>query len=510
MMRFISAVFVFALPISLVHASRVCDAGNSNVESVVTLGKAIEREAILNQFDSDPNLFCDRQLGKRFLSTPFEKESFTKGSRPKADPDEIEQAERLGKFPELLRERALKEFPKFRTAPWALTLVPDEAARRGALAVAMEDTPVEGLDNLHCGPKVAESTPSVQMKGEDWGIDNKAIAKSFVCSEVMGLASAFTCGASVDVVTRIATPPSNNRSMTGHEIFQKVLSDARYDAGLAIAARRIIAKTYGKPGGNLFEDVVQGFRQSGRTAQEANEMAWNVMGLIATSGANLINRLQTMKKEVRFTVQKETALNLIAAAIPLLDHMSAAKGRLYSWPPGVEGSCHTGKSYHFWYTAYLARRAALESGRPEESAIAAFQAAKLYHVIGRNVTKGRSINSVPSSPYTPTSNIVRADLSYSAAGAMFGAASAGRSDGVHLNVDNGLPTLLERAEKGETGFLDWAASKVVGETAERYARWKQVYDPNVLVEKFRVNYPKNVDVSSLQFERNPEKTPCKD
>ena len=69
------------------------------------------------------------------------------------------------------------------------------------------------------------------------------------------------------------------------------------------------------------------------------------------------------------STESRIALSAIAEFIPLMDPMmSEHAGSLYSLPPSVKSDCDIGKNYHFWMTAYFARKNAVEGMDPKSAA----------------------------------------------------------------------------------------------------------------------------------------------
>ena len=94
----------------------------------------------------------------------------------------------------------------------------------------------------------------------------------------------------------------------------------------------------GEEKSSLQEDVRASFREAGANAFEAEEMTWNVLGLIGTAGPDLTRRMRYMNDSTG-EQQKILGLSVIAASMPLLDHRSSRKGHVYSFPESVKGEC---------------------------------------------------------------------------------------------------------------------------------------------------------------------------
>ena len=158
-----------------------------------------------------------------------------------------------------------------------------------------------------------------------------------------------------------------------------------------------------------------------------------------------------------------------------MDHKFAAHGQPYSFPPGVKGQCDTSKSYHFWMSAYLAHQATLSTGDPEAAMAAAFSANKAYQNVGNYSARGAG-TILTHSPFSPASQIVRADLSYAAAGSAFGALRAMHAP-ANLSTDDGVGALIDAAKAQRPLTRDEVGS---GISLGNYQRWSDTFAPNTL------------------------------
>jgi hypothetical protein len=163
-----------------------------------------------------------------------------------------------------------------------------------------------------------------------------------------------------------------------------------------------------------------------------------------------------------------------------LDRISAQKGHIYSLPKAVDAQCYPGKTYHFWYTAYLARKAVRDTKDKRTAMVAAFQVAKAYRIF--NYDGGQALKITKDDVDKPFSYIVRADFAYQAAGAVFGANSSTPYRAGEINLDHAIELLIRSTGQGSVSSLSYIASAIDSEAAprlEQYRSWINFLNPNV-------------------------------
>ena len=145
---------------------------------------------------------------------------------------------------------------------------------------------------------------------------------------------------------------------------------------------------------------------------------------------------------------------------------------MYSLPPGVTATCDTSKSYHFWMNAYLSRDSVLAGHSPQGAAAAAYSLSKLYPIFG-NLTN-RSMGAIFKHPtFSPATQIVRADLAYATAGALYGANIKGA-----INIDQGISTLIDNSRIVSGLGLDQLRETVNMSNFYGYSRFGTMFSPN--------------------------------
>jgi hypothetical protein len=270
------------------------------------------------------------------------------------------------------------------------------------------------------------------------------------------------------------------------EVKRTVLTDPRYQEGIRKAALKIIKKVEDglAPQGDLFGDVLGSFLESGIAHENAVEFTWNIMGVLATHGPNLGRFLESYRDHSTNrapSLATKVGLAMIAGALPILNFRSRESGRPYSYPNNVKTHADNGKSYYFWMSAYLAHRIARESGNPYLAGAAAFTLSKGYSFISR--TFGRSPErTLEVDSFDGANNVIRADLTYAAAGARYGTLAA-TEDPEPLDIDEGLHVAFVKAA-GSTALTPKAAASAYRNKIWAYLRWNRRFAPDAIFRFF--------------------------
>lgn len=190
--------------------------------------------------------------------------------------------------------------------------------------------------------------------------------------------------------------------------------------------------------------------------------------------------------------QNLKALGFIAAAITNLDYKRDREELpLYSYPKEVKTSCNNSKPYHFWMSAYNARELVNKDGFSAETArLASFATEKAYQITRNSrfsANSNSTLSNITTYPvYSPTSQIVRTDLAYAAAGANYGSGAK-----TQVNVDQTLTKLM----KATPNFAVDNSTKYYSEYKKQnydadsdspslpylYQKWKLIFAPNVAI-----------------------------
>lgn len=319
-----------------------------------------------------------------------------------------------------------------------------------------------------------------KIRDQDKSFKQANSAITALCASY-GLKRTNNCKKGVNEIVDIMT---DHGGVSLYPVIKEVLSDPDYTKASQLTAIKIQDKIEkgGIPVGNLYDDIYQSFLSLGLNSEQAEEKSFNLLGVFSTHGANTHLFLW------RF-ITKETApllysLSLMGTGMSVLNSASQSSGHLYSYPKEVKGECDNGKPYHFWMSAFLARRIAKKTG-DVEAAISSTYLAQLGYQM-RSETYGRD----PSRPFTVDTydsgnNKIRLDLAWAGAGAVYGAAKAEKEIKKDLNVDEGLRQLLEDAGNKKSLSKAEAEKKWQGSGVKGYFRWRNIFSPDSSLDYYK-------------------------
>lgn len=167
--------------------------------------------------------------------------------------------------------------------------------------------------------------------------------------------------------------------------------------------------------------------------------------------------------------------------MPLADSLSVSSGHPYVYPKTVTTRCDTEKPYHFWLTAFLARDLVKNHKiSARGAAAAAFSAQKGYEMLSSTVSRDPS-KAFQVETFDPHNNLMRADMGFSSAGAVYGAQSAvGKVPS--LDVDLGIKAMIEGAVSKPV-LTDKESKELVRSMGlEFMMRWNAILSPNSAFE----------------------------
>ncbi len=273
------------------------------------------------------------------------------------------------------------------------------------------------------------------------------------------------CKSGLDILQqRLATHEVNGGAIVRTDIYGKILGTHIYEDGVRRAALKIFKRVRGQvlSPGNLFDDLKDAFFESSVRRENVEDLVWDVLGLLATSGPNINQRVKSCQNssailEGRLDSQFHFALKYIAGALPLLDfrYLKLFK-KMYSAPSNVRVTCDNGKFYHFWMSAYLSRELVKRDGLSVQAAKNASYASEIGYqalrdVVGKeseDVSKSLFGNLGNHDLFSPVVNIVRTDLALAAGGATFGALSTTTNSNSVLSIDKSLQNILSKSGQG--------------------------------------------------------------
>ncbi len=268
-------------------------------------------------------------------------------------------------------------------------------------------------------------------------------------------------------------------------VFGEVLGNENLHAGIILAAKRIAKKVESghAPAGDWYSDLVQAFKDAGLPSSDAMESAWKAIGIISTSGSNLMTRLSMLGATEAYP-EVSLSLMAMAGALPLLDVRSENSGHLYSYPPQIQTSCNQAKPYHFWMSAYLARELVKRGYSPESAASAVYTAEKGYMVFSDSGDR-RPERSMMVPEFDSFNNVMRMDLAYAGAGATFGSESVLSLSPELRNVDEAVRELVRNEGPSPLFSHEEAKDNIDHSPFTTYWNWRRIFAPNLALESFR-------------------------
>ena len=244
------------------------------------------------------------------------------------------------------------------------------------------------------------------------------------------------------------------QGITARDRIDEVLKNPSYQlplSKLALEYIDLIEKGLPIQGRKLDEDLLRALGSETRK--------WNVLAVLSTRGANFYKLFDYASKKDFRTI---AALGVISSAALYFDSLNE---EIFSFPRGVRVDCDSGKSYHFWMSAYLARRYG--------SKWAAYLSDVGYQM--KSKTEFRNPNRAFTDAWdSPANQKIRLDLAYSVAGAEYGMSDSAR---FNLNISSVLDVLVGNAERlppisdSEASFL-WRNFGV-----RAFFRWNQLFHP---------------------------------
>ncbi len=275
--------------------------------------------------------------------------------------------------------------------------------------------------------------------------------RTAACLKDAGDLKLATCLHAMDIIEdrmRISHGTAHDvMAMTNLPLWKDVFESRKYDEGLRISALKLLQRASSKKldkSDNLFGDLQSSFVESGMNKLEAEEASWKILGIIANGGANTFQRTSGLEGGS----QRSIALGSIANSIGFLDLKKSRLGlSLYSYPSNLITQCDNVKPYHFWMTAYLARELVKEGISPDDAATATYITQKAYQ-LKREIAYANNPNFKPYAiltrpAYDPAQQIVRTDLAFGSAGALFGSISRLQANSQIINVDLAVISLLQ-------------------------------------------------------------------
>ncbi len=424
-------------------------------------------EAILKNAQSEyaktqPRDFCKRNLMLRFLNT---KDS------PPADCETLPLKEL-----EALVDKTNAETMGNKD-PWGQTLLGTHAAIESVKS--MFDKDFERLRSSEASDPTKALQEIARIKATRAPDRSEASSMfSMICLKETPLDSTNCVKALKSIEQRASTAETGVANI---ELWEELYSNRKYDEGLRLAALKLKSRMDGNfaKDANIFEDLQSSFRDSGMTPAAAVEATWNTLGAISNGGQNTSKRTDTFDPD--WTLQKSVSLNLIAASMTYIDMKKEDKGYpLYSYPKEVQTTCNTQKPYHFWMSAYLARELRKQNISEDTAERAVYIAEQGYQI--RRGAAATTNSILTREPFDPAHQIVRTDLAFAAAGAVFGAQSMNKNPMKNLNVSAAIVSLID------AGAVKKAIPKAEAEKLnllDSYFKWTEIFAPEAALSKIK-------------------------
>lgn len=308
--------------------------------------------------------------------------------------------------------------------------------------------------------------------------------KTAACVSIGALGN---CLRSLEIIEKMMKPSYiSGLAVTNLEGWRRVYESTLLDRGLVLAAANLesIIESRQTPEKNIFAILKSAFLQTKMSEDQAKDATWLTLGLIGTAGANTLQYAQSIEGWPKETSSKGLALGYIANSMTYLDFVNLSRGQaMFSYPTNIRTSCDTGKPYHFWLSAYLARELVLKANIDPKTAMkTTFLAAQGYQ-IKRSLFMSSGRNGISGvfsrSNFDPVHQIIRADLAYAATGSFFGSYGENSTASKFLNVNQAIVDLLE-----DSGVLDPILINNSMGTLEAYSRFKRIFSPDSAMKSF--------------------------
>lgn len=413
---------------------------------------------------SDTSDFCYRNMLLRYLSV---------NNRNKIDPLSLTTAQLEKEVDRVNIEEN----------PWPMSLVSTPKAKERAIALAIEEKspeivfaePEKISDDRH---EQARERLSIQGSSERIRAEVSKVTLAGACA-ADSLSSIYECTKALGIIKEEMTP-KGQADIIDAKSWARVLGSAKYDEGIRRASLKIaerLKKTDGGTG-NVFEDLIGSFKDSGISEKDAENATWDVLGLIGNQGPSIGHYASLLEKnKYSGRSQKANGLGFIASAMSYLDQKRVRAGRpMYSYPKGIQSTCDNSKPYHFWMSASLSRNLVLNHGiSPQVAARATYLAERGYQMrrglsADGTASKGKIVLNLPL--YSPAHQVIRTDFAYGAAGAVYGS-EIGKVEqsSKNISVDQALSSMM--ADSGTERPGDSYFGDMVGE----FSNWNTIFSP---------------------------------
>jgi hypothetical protein len=285
---------------------------------------------------------------------------------------------------------------------------------------------------------INEWKPGLQYKYKNYVNAAKVLAPGLCTLDFASMG----CGVALprmiqEISPHIAKTNGGHFSMVNSSI--SIWSTRKYEKTILLLAQYLLevyedARKGKRVKGHFIKDVMRAFELTGLSQEDAWEFIGNLSANWAISVAINFNDFPSIAHIMAsYFIIGELAFGLDAFTW-------SDEGRLYTLPEIVETSCHWGKTYHFWMSAYLSYKQRSQGISRRGAAKASYLSGLLYEMMSPST--GRGLDKIfEEDVFSNHNNSIRLNLAFKAAAAVYGAEY---SSGVirHIDVDEILDQLF--------------------------------------------------------------------
>jgi hypothetical protein len=262
-------------------------------------------------------------------------------------------------------------------------------------------------------------------------------------------------------------------------LFEEFLTDPIYARVLPRLALRVIGRIGAETEGNFstgdfYSDTLASFGEIVKDPKAAANYAWKWIAIYSTRGASF-GALTALLHDRQLGLG--ISILQVSTGMSYLDSLRHGANRgSYSIPAKIKTDCFFGKPYHFWLSAYFARKIRLEGAKREPSTLAAFLTGAFYEygsqTAGRDPT--RALTDPSDGQYPKWEKI---NLYFDALGARFGWDAEDRSAKEIDHDDALVEALKENPLLSKVEIFQKQTKDQI-----RYLYWVSKYRPYDLLE----------------------------
>ena len=223
-------------------------------------------------------------------------------------------------------------------------------------------------------------------------------------------------------------------------------------------------------GSDLYSDLYQTYFAITNDKTKAEDLTWEVLTVFGSRGPNF--ELLSLMDE-SYLPQLVSASIVFTAATELDIHYRRNLKRMYSFPKEVASTCDTGKSYHFWMPASIARTVLKRTGKKDVARAVSNIISVGYQMRG-NVLSRNADRAFTVAWNEAGNQKIRMDLAYAAIGSMYGSKFNGASG---LNINKALEIILNKSKALPPLTEEQSKNQWTGTGYEGFSRWEDLFAP---------------------------------